>query len=396
MNPNAESLLASATEAAKSTANWADLSNFLFDPSDGLISKAFPTQAEREAFMKTNEYQAIRSLLLDLMKRSGLVNGSAPQKSGRFVVRVPKSLHAALEREAANEGVSLNQLVVTKLAVQMSQIQDGPNAEMAAVAQAYLESRDGYSTDRVIADPDMNRRFLHRCRELGVVGTDYELNWKLMYARKNSYLSSMPKTRRYSATHIDDFEFSSEIALVHVKHQVEEQRRVITLDKVLCDPELARLFDEIAEKLAPGFSPLDYRWAALRVRKAAGRSFRQVQKASLPAFDFLGPTNSIRPSRVTTEQGIYFFRCEDESLFVSHTDNLRRRIERHFDSSNSRGVPDWLYDSGSRSIHLGIVPMPRVTTGDRKIVELKAVSTYEPLLNVPAGTKSKNCRLKKR
>lgn len=395
MNRNAETLLASATEAANSAENWADLSNFLFNPSDGLITKAFPTQAEREAFMKTDEYHAIRSLLLRLMKRSGLVGGSTPQKSGRFVVRLPKSLHAALEREAANEGVSLNQLVVTKLAIQMSQIQDGPNAEMAAIAQAYLETREGYSVDRVIADPDMNRTFLHRCRELGVIGTDYGLNWKLMYARKNRYLSSMPKTRRYTANQIDDFEFSSEIALVHVKHQAEGQQRVITLDKILCDPELARSFDEIAEKLAPGFSPLDYRWAALRVRKAAGRSFRQAQKAPLPEFDFLGPTKSIRPSRISTEQGIYFFRCEEDSLFVSHTDNLRNRIERHFDSSDGRGVPDWLYDSGSRSIHLGIVPMPQVTLSDRKLVELKAVATYEPWLNVPAGTKSKNRQLTK-
>lgn len=36
--------------------------------------------------------------------------------SGKFNVRVPKSLHAALASEAEAEGVSLNQLVVTKLA----------------------------------------------------------------------------------------------------------------------------------------------------------------------------------------------------------------------------------------------------------------------------------------
>ena len=49
--------------------------------------------------------------------------------SNNWAVRVPKSLHAALEREASNEGVSLNQLVVTKLAVQLSQIEVVPNLE---------------------------------------------------------------------------------------------------------------------------------------------------------------------------------------------------------------------------------------------------------------------------
>ncbi len=57
--------------------------------------------------------------------RTGLVDGATPQKSGRFLVHLPKSHHAALEREANEEGVSLNQLVVTKLAVQMSQLVSG-------------------------------------------------------------------------------------------------------------------------------------------------------------------------------------------------------------------------------------------------------------------------------
>ncbi|MBI3412172.1 MAG: toxin-antitoxin system HicB family antitoxin [Planctomycetes bacterium] len=39
--------------------------------------------------------------------------------SGKFNVRIPKSLHAALACEAEAEGVSLNQLVVAKLALHL-------------------------------------------------------------------------------------------------------------------------------------------------------------------------------------------------------------------------------------------------------------------------------------
>ena len=39
--------------------------------------------------------------------------------SGKFNVRIPKSLHAALVSEAEAEGVSLNQLVLTKLALHL-------------------------------------------------------------------------------------------------------------------------------------------------------------------------------------------------------------------------------------------------------------------------------------
>ena len=83
--------------------------------------KAFPDAAARAAFASTPQYRRIRKLVSDAMDRHGLVEGATPQKSGRFVVRVPRSLHAALEREASAEGVSLNQLVVAKLALRLDQ-----------------------------------------------------------------------------------------------------------------------------------------------------------------------------------------------------------------------------------------------------------------------------------
>ena len=110
-------ILKLAEEAAAVAANWADLSNALFDPVDGLVAKAYPTREDRAAFVKSDTYKQIQKLIGDARKRTGLVKGSIPTKSGRFVVRLPKSMHAALEQEASAEGVSLNQLVVAKLAI---------------------------------------------------------------------------------------------------------------------------------------------------------------------------------------------------------------------------------------------------------------------------------------
>ena len=122
MNKRASKIIESAKDIASSVETWADLSNALFDPDNGLLIKAYPTREERRAFLKTKEYGAIRKLLETAVDESGLVDGATPKKSGKFIVRLPKTLHAALEREAAEEGVSLNQLVVTKLALQMSQL----------------------------------------------------------------------------------------------------------------------------------------------------------------------------------------------------------------------------------------------------------------------------------
>jgi hypothetical protein len=115
-------LLKDAEQASRDAESWADLSNFLFNPVDGLVAKAYPTRAAREAFVKTKEYRKIRHLVSNAMERHGLVEGATPKKSGRFVVRLPQSLHAALELEAAAEGVSLNQLVVAKLAVGLGRL----------------------------------------------------------------------------------------------------------------------------------------------------------------------------------------------------------------------------------------------------------------------------------
>jgi hypothetical protein len=102
-------ILNEAERAAREAETRADLLNFLFDPVDGLVAGAYPT---REAFVRTDEYQKLRQLVADAMRHHGLVEGATPKKSGRFVVRLPQSLHAALERGAAAEGVGLNQLAL--------------------------------------------------------------------------------------------------------------------------------------------------------------------------------------------------------------------------------------------------------------------------------------------
>jgi hypothetical protein len=122
MKAKEQKLLDSARTIALSAETWADLSNALFDPEVGLLAKAYPTRREREKFIGSKEYDAIRKLIDAVEERSGLVEGATPKKSGKFIVRLPRSLHAALEAEAHEEGVSLNQLVVTKLAVQMSRL----------------------------------------------------------------------------------------------------------------------------------------------------------------------------------------------------------------------------------------------------------------------------------
>jgi len=117
-----DDILVQAKSLARTAGTWADLSNAIFDPMVGLIAKHFPDATARAEFHKSDAYTALHSLVEQKMRETGVVEGSVPQKSGRFVVRLPRSMHAALEREAAAEGTSLNQLVLAKLATQLSTI----------------------------------------------------------------------------------------------------------------------------------------------------------------------------------------------------------------------------------------------------------------------------------
>ena len=123
-------ILRKARALAVEVESWADFANSLFDAEHGFVVKVFPRLSERRAFFKTKEYAAIDRLLSELMERFGVAAGATPKESGKFVVRLPKSLHQALTIEAREEGVSLNQLIMAKLAVSMSGVRDQSPRQM--------------------------------------------------------------------------------------------------------------------------------------------------------------------------------------------------------------------------------------------------------------------------
>ena len=95
---------------------WVDANNAIYAPG-GPFVRLFPTKADRVAFAKTDESRQIDEAIDSLPEPE--VRPLPKEYSGKFNVRIPKSLHAALAYEAEAEGVSLNQLVVAKLALHL-------------------------------------------------------------------------------------------------------------------------------------------------------------------------------------------------------------------------------------------------------------------------------------
>src|SRR5688500_10909805 len=86
---------------------WVEANNAVYGPG-GPFVRLFPQSKDRLDFAKTEESRRIDELIDTLPDPP--VGAQRRDYSGKFNVRVPKSLHAALASEAEAEGVSLNQL----------------------------------------------------------------------------------------------------------------------------------------------------------------------------------------------------------------------------------------------------------------------------------------------
>src|SRR5437773_8282911 len=113
----AQELLTLARKLAETPGlTWVEANNAVYGPG-GPFARLFPSVADRLAFAKSDESKEIDALIDSLPDPP--VGPQRREYSGKFNVRIPKSLHAALAHEAEAEGVSLNQLVLAKLALHL-------------------------------------------------------------------------------------------------------------------------------------------------------------------------------------------------------------------------------------------------------------------------------------
>jgi len=195
------------------------------------------------------------------------------------------------------------------------------------IIDAYRTTCQGNSADQILCHPELNAAFVAACRKKGLPGDAYVFNRLLLRIRK---AGKLPKVRRYHRQFtfkmMDAYSFASEIAM-----QLMDLDYGRKIDDVLFSPEAAAEFDRIASELAPGFSPFEYRWAAMAIRK------RSKQSKSLAKKRFFGWLNKslprplplpLRSSSEYEEPGVYVLDNGDVTLYVGETYNLRNRIEQ--------------------------------------------------------------------
>ena len=195
------------------------------------------------------------------------------------------------------------------------------------IIAAYKKTHQGLSVDHLVADPERNAAFLEACKQIGVPGFPAQWNLGLMRIRKSGKLP--PSENRMPVRtfqQMDGYSFAAEVAMHQLSVEIGE-----TLDGLLCNPDLASRFDELAADYSPGHTPFEYRWAAMTLRKRAKEA---KQLAETLYHDWLRralprPENWLAGNWSNFNcPGVYvLYTAGNQRLYVGETIELSRRLE---------------------------------------------------------------------
>jgi len=245
------------------------------------------------------------------------------------------------------------------------------------VLQAFLATRNEFSADVVIADPKLNSEFLRACRAAGLAHLPSALNLCLLNLRKSPALEGI-KSRRISVTNQEELRFASEVAIRFL-----QRRYQLSLDRILCDPDRALQFDTVAGQIAPGFSPFQDRWAALNVRKRRQLRPELLGKVVGVRSVTACPVSKLKLDKIPPQPGLYLFMQSTSVLYIGECRNLRKRISKHLDHSDNKGLAHWLWQNGVTDLHLEYHVLPEgVSTRVRKALEAELIMSRHPVFNV--------------
>ena len=240
--------------------------------------------------------------------------------------------------------------------------------EMQGIIEAFSTSNRGFSVDRLVADPILNQDFQLACQRQNVPGTEAERNRFLFRIRQagklksNGVDTSAPTKLDWKA--ISPFVFASEIAWRKIGDVYS-----MSLNEIFCDPRIAVQFDKIASSFAPGYEPLEYRWAALKLRKEGSAAKKRAKsqtakKLGVSSFDKKGIKevkgqllSKIKFGKVSKGPGVFLIQeLDGSSLYAGETDRLSATLTEMF-KPDSRSA--WL--DRCEDLQIFLLPLETVT-----------------------------------
>jgi hypothetical protein len=254
-------------------------------------------------------------------------------------------------------------------------------------SQAYLRVHDGYSIDRVLADPHKNREFIHECWRLGADATEFDLNRALLRVRKSAQMGPITTVQRHvvPAQRLDEYIWGVEIALRLLQNEEERERQLwVSVDRILCDPSLSYRFDNLARSIVPGFKAGEYRWAALVLRKNSSRSMPGFFAPF--RFQDVGSLSQVYDECLYDGPGLYWIHSNRKDIFIGQAACIRQQLQR-MSQLKVQEIPH-LHRPLSHELNdarVAVAKCPSLSATDRQALRASLVCSRSPLLNVRLG-----------
>lgn len=212
-----------------------------------------------------------------------------------------------------------------------------------AVIESYQLAGDGFPADYLLCDKDLNKKFISACLKRGIGGNAIVWNRLMLKLRKAGKLPrSSRQPPRISAKEMNRYGYASEVAWRLVSDEFSSDSMQVSLDDILCCPDSADYFDQIAMQYGPQHievTSLQYRRAALAIRKMAkeartlaSKKYHNWSRKQLTRIH-REELNSSSPKWDTA--GVFLITGQDVGFYAGEAENLREHLSAVLEN------PEW-------------------------------------------------------
>ena len=264
------------------------------------------------------------------------------------------------------------------------------------IVEAFKETHDGWSSDEVVLQDNLNRKFLKACQakliEAGVENAKpAALNWRLMALRKAGKLKVKSSKRATTPTKGTDGAVVQDVAeiaaLAEIAMRSMQDKSKLSSDRIMTDPALRSQFEAIVVELNPKANLYLARKAAFQLRKT-----RRLQPELISRLADWGrevqihAIDDLRKSveAVDPHPGVYIFRDQTGYLYIGQTENLRKRISEHLEESHNASLVTYLKSAKDATVELhSFDPKSRAKElRVRRAYESELIRSRKPRFNV--------------
>lgn len=254
-----------------------------------------------------------------------------------------KNAHAAKQKKNQQKQLSIwNNIEAREQTYQETQLE----LTIQGIREAFSETSLARSVESLLMNPALQQAFVAACRSKSLAGDPSTWN-RLLWQLRTDLATSLAEDAEDdtpkpdgstndcpigNAADCDAILSASEIAL----QAMQQAGKVGSFWELMCEPDLAARFDQLASRLSPGYAPALYRWGAHEISRLAptargrGSVLRAAQQEVLPRwFTDWHPLEQLTDEQIPAEPGLFLLRSTGDAqalLLAGETCQLRRRL----------------------------------------------------------------------